>query len=205
MLQDKKRDIEDIVRLFDEAEEKLKEVELLNSELPIPAINQLRYAGYHLARLFCESDSEKIDAQINKAKGHCKRAIYDAHEVGIIHLLEQIKAFSEKDNPFSHFIIDVIQAYPQLLLSANEASSFIAKIKENHRDNRDSYYQQCEPHYQKLREIVSTLKVSEPLIDQKAIAYIENDRKESRRFIMTSLLALLGIAVTAFGIIVAST
>lgn len=196
MLQDKEGDIKEIIQLFDEAEEKLKDIELLDSELPIPAINQLRYAGYHLARVYFEKDQKEANIQINKAKGHCKRAIYDAHEVGIIHLLEKIENFNKKNPAFSHFIIDIIPTYPQLLVSAQEASSFIAKIQEDHRNNRDSYYQECGPHYQKLREIVNTLKVSEPLIDQKIISYIEKDKKESRRFFITSLLAVLGIVVT---------
>lgn len=198
-------EIEEIVRLFDEAEEKLKDIELLNSELPIPAINQLRYAGYHLARALCEKNSKEIDIQINKAKGHCKRAIYDTHEVGIIYLLEEIKSFGEKDTYFSHFIIEIIPNYPELLVVANKARSFIVKIQENHRNNRDSYYQECAPHYKKLSDIVNTLRASESLIDEKAIAYIEKDKKESRRFVITTLLTVLGVMLTALGITIAST
>lgn len=197
MLKGKKEDIEDIIRLFDEAEEKLKDVELQDSELSIPAINQLRYAGYHLARAFCEDSPEIVNVQINKAKGHCKRAIYDAHEVGIINLLEQIRIFDEKEPSFLQFVVDVIPTYPQLLQDASEASSFIAKIKENHRDNRDSYYQECEPHHQKLREVVSTLKLSEPSIYSKSTAYIEKGKKENRRFVTTTLLTILLIVLAA--------
>ena len=44
--------IKQVVDLFDAAEDKIKEVEQLSEDLPIPSINELRYAGYHLARAY---------------------------------------------------------------------------------------------------------------------------------------------------------
>jgi hypothetical protein len=81
--------IKEIIDLFDKAEDKVKEVEQLAQELSVPSINELRYVGYHLARSFCEDNPQEINTQISKAQGHCKRAIYDAHEIGIIFMLEE--------------------------------------------------------------------------------------------------------------------
>ena len=39
--------IEEIVLLFQKAEEAIKKVELIQNELIVPAVNQLRYAGCH--------------------------------------------------------------------------------------------------------------------------------------------------------------
>jgi hypothetical protein len=96
MSPEQKNTIKEIVQLFDEAESRVKEVELLAHELSIPSVNQLRYVGYHLARSLNEEDnSTEFDLQIGKAKGHCQRAIYDAHEAGIIFMLERVKQFRE--------------------------------------------------------------------------------------------------------------
>jgi len=140
MLEEQKATIKEVVKLFDQAEDKVKEVEQLDGNISIPSINELRYAGYHLARLFCEEEIEAMDKQINKAKSHCQRAIYDAHEIGIIYMLEQIKAFKEQYHHFPSFIIDVIPNYTENLYAAQEAADFIAKIKESHRENRSEYY-----------------------------------------------------------------
>ncbi len=188
--------IKGIVGLFDRAEDKVKEVELLAQELSIPAINELRYVGYHLARSLCEDSPEQLNIQINKAERHCKRAIYDAHGIGIIHLLEQLMLFKEKYTSFSNAVITIMPSYTDDLTCANKASKFIAQIKEENRGSRDSYYMQCEPHYQSLRDIIDKLSIAEPLINQKITEDRESEQKETRRFITIVVLSILAITVS---------
>jgi hypothetical protein len=187
--------IEEIVSLFDSAEEKVKEVELLTQELSIPSINELRYVGYHLARALCEKNETELNLQIEKAKGHCKRAIYDAHEIGIIYLLEQVKVFKETHLNNATIILEVLPNYTQLLINASEASMFISNIKKKHRDSRDNYYTDCKPYYKMLRDSVNKLTVATPLINVKSTEKADTDRKETRRFITTTSLSFLAICI----------
>lgn len=196
MSPEQKNAVKEIVTLFDSAEDKVKEVEQLAQELSVPSINELRYVGYHLARAFCEEDPQELNIQITKAKGHCKRAIYDAHEIGIIFMLEQIKLFKEEYSQFSSSVIEVLPSYTQELATASKASRFIAEVKEKHRNNRDTYYKKCEPHYLSLRDIFDKLTIAEPLINQNISEKSENDRKNTRRFVTTTLLSSLGIAIS---------
>lgn len=189
--------IKEIIELFDKAEARIKEVEQLSQDLSIPSINELRYAGYHLARSYIEDDPQELDIQIDKARRHCKRAIYDAHEMGIIDLLKVIKLFKEAYTPFSSSVLEVIPRYTEELATANKAKRFISEIKEKHRNKRDDYYKECEPHYKALRDIVDNFSVAEPLINQKIIEKKENDQKQTRRFITTVALALLGLGISA--------
>ncbi len=200
MLLKQKKAIKDIIELFDRAEDKVKEVEQLAQELSVPSINELRYVGYHLARSFCENNSQEFDLQISKANSHCKRAIYDAHEIGIIFMLEQIKQFKEKYSDFSSSVMEVFPSYVEELISVNKTSIFIAEVRKKHRNNRDAYYEECEPHYLSLREIFHKLTVVEPLINQKITESIQKDQKDTRRFIITTLLSILGITVGAIAI-----
>jgi len=195
MLEEQKQNIREIIELFDRAEDKVKEIEQLDQEISIPSINELRYVGYHLARLFCEEDPQEIDTQIIKAKNHCQRAIYDAHEIGIIYMLEQIKFFKETYLSSINFVIEVLPDYADSLRIAQESSVFIAKIKEHHRENRDIYYEECQPHYASLRKVFDTFILAKPLIEQKKIAANKNDKKETRRFVINVLLIILGIIV----------
>lgn len=197
MTPDQKDAIKGIVALFDKAENKVKEVEQFAQELSIPSINELRYVGYHLARAMCENDERELSCQIEKAIGHCKRAIYDAHEIGIIYMLERVRIFKDAYSSHASAVLEVIPAYTGELSSSNKASKFIAEIKEQHRNNRDDYYELCVPHYETLRDIVERLSQAEPLINTKITEKATQDRRDTRRFIMTISLTVLGITITA--------
>ena len=196
MTPDQKDAIKGIVALFDKAENKVKEVEQFAQELSIPSINELRYVGYHLARAMCESDEQELNFQIDKATGHCKRAIFDAHEIGIIYMLERVRIFKEAYSPHASSVLEVIPTYAEELSNSNKASKFIAEIKEQHRNNRDDYYEDCIPHYETLRDIVERLTEAEPLISTKITEKVAKDIKDTRRFITTVSLTLLGLLIT---------
>ncbi|MDQ6954812.1 MAG: hypothetical protein Q9M20_05155 [Mariprofundaceae bacterium] len=83
--------------LFDSAEIKLKETEQLCGDLAIPSVNELRYVGYHITKALCHDvDSNDYNEELLRAERHCKRAVYDANEVGIEYLLRKIANFKEQ-------------------------------------------------------------------------------------------------------------
>ena len=88
---EKKAKLRQIVGLFDQAENLLKEVEKVCGDLTVPSINQLRYVGYHIARAIVAQHDDSFFDELKKAENHCKRAIYDAYEVGILYFLDGIK------------------------------------------------------------------------------------------------------------------
>lgn len=197
MLPSEKLALREIVALFDEAERKVKEVEQFNQELSVPSINELRYVGYHIARALCGEDgSVEITEQLHKAKGHCQRAIYDAHEIGIIHLLEQIRGFKDAYQCSSHIVVEVIPEYVDLLISADQAREFVVQNGQKNPDNRGAYYLECAPHYATLKATVSKLTTAAPVIDSKIAAARAAEQTATRQFILMALLAILGIVVT---------
>lgn len=198
--------IKSIVTLFEESEIKLKEVEQFTQDLSIPSINELRYAGYHLAKAICyeeTGDNNQLNCEIDKAKGHCKRAVYDAHEMGIIYVLEKIKLFNEQYTDHMSVVVEVMPNYSEtVLLESSKASSCIADIKNSHRDNRDNFYTACEPYYTSLKNIVTQLSANKPLIDTIIDKNIKREKVETRRFIFSSCVTLLCAFLAALGIIV---
>ena len=86
--------IVEIKRLFDLAEKYIKDVEILRSDVQMPAINELRYAGHHILKAIDE-DGNVSDDDIASAKSHCHRAMYEAPEAGIMFCLDRVKAFEE--------------------------------------------------------------------------------------------------------------
>lgn len=188
--------IKEVVDLFDDAEDRVKEVEQLAQELSVPSLNELRYVGYHLARAFCEEDSKGVLIQVNKAKSHCKRAIYDAHEIGIIYMLAEIKVFKEELASFSPVVLQIIPTYTEDLNVATKASKFITQIKAEHRGDRDTYYKECQPHYKSLRDVLDKYNVALPLIYSEIEKQQEAAQIQTRRFIITVSLTLLAITIS---------
>ena len=85
--------IRTLKKLFDGAEKFAKEVELFQSDLSIPAINELRYAGHHLLKAPAGEDKAAFQEEVLKAKGHCQRSMYEASESGITYSLALIAVF----------------------------------------------------------------------------------------------------------------
>ncbi|MBX8531686.1 hypothetical protein K5D32_18590 [Pseudomonas cichorii] len=176
-----------LVRLFQLAEEKIKLVENLNQELSIPAINELRYAGYHMTQ-FLASTGEEADKQLGKAENHCKRAIYDAVEAGVTSQLEMIKVFQ---SDFRNVIIsETITRYPQIRKQIKAARDLILTPRDPATD-RSEYYEQCSIHLEIMREAHDELESYR----EELIQRIEQQNKEARNrqvAFATLLVALAG-------------
>ena len=193
---DQRACIQEIVELFDLAEKYVKEIEQLAQELSIPSVNELRYVGYHLARALASTDHSELDTQVQKAKGHCKRAIYDAHELGIIYCLEQIQAFKQRHEGRGHIVAKVIHDYSACLSKATKASRFIAEANENGRHDRDSYYKKCRPHFEEIRSVCDKFDQIGPEVDAAKDQHDQDTRRSTRRFQIQISLAILTVVVS---------
>lgn len=84
---------EEILRLYNEAESFIKEVELCVSEIAFPAINELRYSGHHLLKALVSAGPEQFNKELSDAVDHCHSSMYESSEAGIGYLLDLLKAF----------------------------------------------------------------------------------------------------------------
>ena len=175
---------------FAAAESQIKIVEYLDKELIIPSVNQLRYAGYHVARAISSLDPVALDEHLGKAINHCKRSYYDTKEVAVIYLLEKIEAF-QNDFRTSAEVLKVMPNYCDLIVSAQEASDHIESVKNNHYDNREEFYTSCDPHYDILKSIVDKFSVARPLILKET----EKERNAIRRTIIATVISALTLLV----------
>ena len=124
----------------------------MRSEVPIPAINELRYAGHHLLQSIDDDGTIDIES-LGKAKSHCERAMYEAAEAGIMFCLDSIKD-SGKD--YSDIVIsEVIQDYPQRLARVQQTLDMIIKG----RSDRDSVETHVDAYMEEFRMVRDTLRV----------------------------------------------
>ncbi|MCK5717151.1 MAG: hypothetical protein KAH77_06635 [Thiomargarita sp.] len=186
--------LDKIVLLFEKAEISIKKAEQLSSNLSIPSINELRYAGYHIIKAISVTQSVAIsEKEMAMAEKHCKRAIYDATEIGIIYLLESIEIF-QKDYSTSTNIIPVLSDYVDLCKQVENAKNFIANIKNNNHNNRDQYYEECAPYYEELNKIKQTLTCARPEINKLN----DSERKKTRIVILQIVISILAIIIILF-------
>lgn len=181
---------QELVRLFQLAEEKIKLVENLNQELSIPAINELRYAGYHMTQ-FLAGTGDEASAQLGKAENHCKRAIYDAVEAGVTHQLELIKIFQQD---FRNLIIsETISRYPEIRTQINAAHKLILAPRDPAKD-RSEYYDQCSIHLENLRVAHEELES----FREDLIKRLQRQNKEGRNRFVGIATLLVGLAAVGY-------
>lgn len=176
----------DIADLFTEAENAIKGVELECNELIIPAINELRYAGFHLKEYI--KNPELVD-EIRKAEGNCKRAIYDAHEASILYYLKEFHKF--KDDYRKVIISQVVPDYNKY---RQRIAEIIESIKSVDKEQRDTYYRACKSYNDELRDIVANFDASRDELDKLI-------RKERREWLIL-ICAVAAIIISIISIFV---
>jgi hypothetical protein len=134
-----KQELKTLHELFSKAESICKKVETgLGEGVIIPAINQLRYAGQHLVEACVLNEPSGQAAEITKAQGHCKRAIYDASEASVLITKKQFENYREE---FKEIVIgDVVKDYSLHLVAHGNLKKVIGEkragvSKEEHYEN----------------------------------------------------------------------
>lgn len=177
-----------LVALFYQAEQRIKPLEYLTDELPCPAVNELRYAGHHISRAWQAKESGGVAAchdELDKALKHCRRAIYDAHEIGIQYHLQRIKLF--KDDYRRIVVSAVVSDCHEMYRDARKALQFLEEVAQRFWNDRDSYYAECKRHFSVVEQVADTLDAAREDLN----ASINRERKKV-------IWVLAGFAVTLF-------
>ena len=188
-----------IQHLYNKAECFVKHVETHQSDISIPAINELRYAGHHLLKALTSDDGEVFKRELRKTESHCQRAIYEASESGILYFLGLVNEFAGDFKDVS--ITQVIPDYVSILSLAKKAREQLSAG----RLNRDSAEKQAADYmttFHQLAEKIELLDVSRGELNKIKMRQVTADR----RFLIVavisaaSLIASLIIVLHSLGI-----
>lgn len=174
--------------LFKRAESHLKSAEHLTNKIFIPAVNELRYAGFHLIN-YISSDGKEDD--LISAQKHCKRAIYDAAEGPLLKFLGDVVSF-QNDYSKVACITEVVPNYILHMNKVREARNLIAKVQP---DSREEYFEIVEPHLAILSEIVDLLEMARPEINKR----MRHDRTTTRILYFTLAAGVIAATFTIIG------
>ncbi|MCC6598083.1 MAG: hypothetical protein IT559_04780 [Alphaproteobacteria bacterium] len=175
--------------LFNKAEAAIKKIEH-EEGLDFPSVNQLRYVGRHLIDFLNNNDVEEL----RKAKRHCKRAIYDANDIGIQFYIEDIDLF--KDDYKDVVIQDVLTKYLDYLDDRDAAEDFLEHGRQAG-DDRDAFYEAAGEHYEKLKIAARDMERCREELNKKTNSIITS-QKQVR---MGTILTIIGLGLSAIGLI----
>lgn len=131
----------DFLTAFKNAESHIKEAEIIDPQRDgflIPSINELRYCSYHIVNALAADTPTSQAIELSRALSHCRRASYDALELGVITLLEDINVFTKRYVKKNLVFSDVISDYSEMLSKRNNAKDLLGvnyKDKEEHFEN----------------------------------------------------------------------
>lgn len=187
---------EELSSLFDKAEKSMKCIE--HSEgLFIPTVNQLRYAGWHTKNFLVNHNTEELE----KAKRHCQRAIYDACDARIQYCLKEIKDFND-DFPLTTKTEDFPE-YLDMMKYQTETLKFLNDTKDNHSNSdalyiesqkaseeldkglRWNFYKECEEKTQKLEAFISNLPHVREELNKRTNQIIKNQKNNIAMLVIT--------------------
>lgn len=102
---------------YDLADRTAKKVQSFASMAGVPAINELRYVAHHLINAVNPAHSEvETDKELQRAINHCKRAVYEASEAGIMFAFDRIAKF--RDDYRKVIISSIVTDWSEILAFA---------------------------------------------------------------------------------------
>lgn len=179
--------VQEIRDLYDKAEADLKTVGRVRNDLCVAAVNQLRYAGQHLVRALAETDATKINNDLDAAKRHALRAIYDVNDASIQYHLYEINRIR---TTYPVNLNDIVPEYTSIMKAVQRASDHIEQKSYENRKDRKMLYREMREDVKALTDAYSKLIASLPDIVSAARRH---NRDISR--------AWISIAVAVFGVV----
>lgn len=181
---------DDISRLrkeYDLADKVMKDVQAFVEEAGIPAINELRYAGYHLLNAICpmNEDSSPTD-QLVQATNHCKRASYEASEAGLLTAFGKISEF--KADYQQIVVSSVVQDWTEILTKCDNYRDSLTEARQTG-DDRTIDHKKFRDAFADLVGVCRRLDHARGELNK----HVEQKRVDTRRFIVTTVLAVAAI------------
>lgn len=180
----------EIVALFERAESKIKTLELIQDEgLFYHPVNQLRYAGFHIARAVKNTEEGDHEEEWKRARRHCQRAIYDASEMALVYCIAEINGFQDDYKKVD--ITPTVTDYLEIIAQVRAAQSL---IESTDHESREDKFEECDSMFNALRPHVDLLNDARPELNKRMNVQRKNVQ-----------LAVSGLFIGAIGIIVAVT
>ncbi|WP_448569473.1 hypothetical protein [Thalassotalea ganghwensis] len=150
---------EAFIKSFIQAEVDIKSAEIsdpIKNGILIPAINELRYCSYHITKAFYATSVSEQYEELSRAERHCFRASFDALELGLTTILEDIDSITRKYSGKVK-LSDIIGNWSEKMADAHEAQDLLGA---NYKDKQEHFHKVANS-LNKLKKFSRELHVSE--------------------------------------------
>jgi hypothetical protein len=159
---------EEILDLWNLAEERIGRLNALNFHLSIAILNDLRLAGrYYLQSSCLQDQKEKLEQEALRA---CQRAIYSAVEAEILYHVQHLRLFSVD---FSSLSLNIPKFDPVMLnraqREAEKVEQLIYQINQNGL-RKEEYYLELKEYCDKLAKTSEYLSDVRPEAEKQKLA-----------------------------------
>jgi len=181
-------DAREILDLYERADSFAREVANFRDDVAIPANNELRYAGHHFMKAHAGAtvDNDQLDG----ARRHCERAMYEAAEAGIQRAVRMMREFQ---TDYEDLVVsEVIPDFAARMVAADEAMDTLARGRHG-RSSVEDHAAEYMAIFRGLRASCDIFSASRS--DLNAIA--RGDRTDTRRFVIKVAVSLAAVCASA--------
>ena len=171
--------VNEVGNLYDEAEKDIKAVGRVTNSLLVTGVNQCRYAGQHLVRAL-RVDDPAVREELEAAKRHLQRAIFDTNDAGIQFYLTEIDKFRRSRVDWQAILPD----YDKVVQVVRIANRHIVEASASH-SSRTKLYAEVKQDLHSLADAYETF-----------LAYWPEAEKQIGRRSAVRLTTWLAIAAT---------
>ena len=161
--------IRDLCADFEKADTLVQKVKVISGEEAVPAVLQLRYAGYHLAQWILTQKDETLD----KARAHSKRSVFDAARHGILFCSLAIKKY--RDMYGGDILPETVSGYSEKMLKVQKASDMA--LTEGNEETRAAA---CENSFNEIKDILTELIACQSDLNKRAEQRMREEYKHKQ-------------------------
>lgn len=187
-----------LAEAFRDAEAAIRKVEVFVNKVPVPALNEMRYAGYHAIRYLLAEEHQRAE-EISKTISHCRRAYFDAQSFLLLTLYTKVKNIREGLGEFLHFFPKMVGPdYSAKKAAVQEARDFIENLRIIKKDKsrwekRDEECTACAPHIEACHAYILMFES----VREELCCKVDGAKGARNRNIVMALVgALIGVVGT---------
>lgn len=195
-------DMQDLAEAYWEAESAIRAAEVCMNKMPVPALNEMRYAGAHAVSAHVQSDERIRERELQAAVNHCKRAYFDAQGFLLLYLYGRVKNIRDVLGCHLHFFPEMVGPdYQKLKKDVVEARRFIEELRVVKQDSgrweqRMQFCRMCEPHIKACKAYIAAFELIREELCSKVDAAREKDRRSRLALWMTVGATIIGVVAS---------
>ena len=152
---------------YKDAEDAIHSLGIEGEGVDTLAINELRYAGYHLLKSLTATEDFERDEELRRAEGHCERALYEAHDAAIFFRLDLYRKF--KEDYATVPVSTIVEDYVEIVRVMKNAKRLLDEARSQTAD-RSQYYSSIREVYSPIAEASDVLEAARDELNKLSVA-----------------------------------